>query len=391
LAQQAHGESLVVRIVAVLLSAGALAAAVGCQSQGERQAGPTTGAQTTAAEERTSSSSTTTTATTTDEEAMSVPTVHELRWTGGIARWSRRLGAALIALGRSEGTEARGVDLALAALEKCHAALGEVGVPPNDRLVKVRQSAGEICAVLEKVLPLLPRALEDPDSDEAAQIEDEAYGIARLFTRIRADIEPFMPGGGRNLPVAGGAYDSDTSRVDTKLGEIASLVGEADIEVRCWSRPEWREVKGEAEIFSGRTFGPGTVAFVVDVGTVNLHPTVCGDLVKLRYGTCGTGFCHEDYRPKRLVPKLRVASSVVVFAHEVQHAIGISSESTAECFGIQDAAFVARTLEVGRAYAEALARDYYYFAYPALPRAYRSPECRPDGKLDLDPDHPDWP
>jgi hypothetical protein len=390
LAPPARGESNLVRALALLLGAAALAATVGCSAGGPEGGRSTRSPTATAAAASTSSSDPTTTATQTGGETQGTPTADELRWTGRLARWTSRLGEAFISLGRKSG-EARPDEGALRSLHRCTRALEAVGAPPNESLVETQETAEEICDVLDAVAPLLPAALEDPDSKTASDVEDEVYRVGGLIVTIHDGVQPFMPGAGRSLPAAGASSDRSGSRIDLGLGRAATIVADAEVEVRCWSRSDWRTVKREAEIYSGKPFGAGVVGFVVDAGVVNLRPYICFDLAKLRWGACGKLFCDEDYRPEQLKPRMRLAAAVVTLAHEVQHAVGVSDEAAAECFGMQRAAFAARTLDVERAYAKALARDYYYFVYPNLPRVYHSSACRPGGKLDLNPKRPDWP
>jgi hypothetical protein len=371
----------------MLLAAAALLVASGCDEGSEapshRASGPPTRGQ--------RAVSTTTTETASATPSSGAPTPAELRWAGQVARWTAQLGRALLAVGGAKDPDAPGVAAALTLWRGCADSLDALGPPPNEQLTDIKRKLEEACAHIARSAELVPSALADPDSDAAASSETELKAVLPAFLALPDDLDDFMPGGGRALPVVTGALDAKTSRVDSGLGEIASLVAEQDIEVRCWSREDWRAVRSEGELFTGEPVGIETAGLVTRPGVVNLDPTICRDLVRLKWGACGSAFCHEDYRPRALRPKLRVAEAAVIFAHEIEHAIGVANEAAAQCFGMQEAEFVARTLGAEQRYAASLAQAYYVYVYPTLPDEYRTAACRPGGRLDLNPDFPDWP
>jgi hypothetical protein len=128
--------------------------------------------------------------------------------------------------------------------------------------------------------------------------------------------------------------------------------------------------------------GAGTLGFAGIGGTrVNLGPTVCGGLVDLAY---------RRAQPTGEAAQLRLPTAVVTLSHEPQHSIGTADESLAECKAIQIANGTAIKLGASPAYAPALVRTYWRHYGEELP-AYRSVECRKEGKLDLGRADSIWP
>ena len=81
-------------------------------------------------------------------------------------------------------------------------------------------------------------------------------------------------------------------------------------------------------------------------------------------------------------PSLDEVVSVHVLGHEVQHMVGRTVESEAECASVQRDAAVARLLGASPADAIALGRRYWREVFPRLREDYVSGECRPGGRLD---------
>ena len=73
-------------------------------------------------------------------------------------------------------------------------------------------------------------------------------------------------------------------------------------------------------------------------------------------------------------------------AHESFHLRGIQSEAVAECYALQNTAFVAERLGVPARQAQELQRWVYVKGYPNEPDEYRSDECADGGTLDLRPE-----
>ncbi|MDQ1616514.1 MAG: hypothetical protein QOJ60_2453 [Actinomycetota bacterium] len=95
--------------------------------------------------------------------------------------------------------------------------------------------------------------------------------------------------------------------------------------------------------------------------------------------------CHDItayLQSNRGHPGLDEAVAVHVLTHESMHMAGISVESTAECEAVQRDAQTARLLGSSETDALTLARVYWQQAYPEMPPAYRTVDCRPGGPLD---------
>ncbi len=78
-------------------------------------------------------------------------------------------------------------------------------------------------------------------------------------------------------------------------------------------------------------------------------------------------------------------------AHEAFHLRGIQNEAVAECYALQNTAFVAERLGVPAEHAQKLQRWLFVKGYPNEPEDYRSAECYDGGLLDLRPQLADFP
>jgi hypothetical protein len=252
-----------------------------------------------------------------------------------------------------------------------------VGRAPTDRLREAARNYVQSCAHFRAGVDLLLEAIEQED-DELAQKAREQILEAGKEAALASGTLP--PGEKQELPVA--RPGSGKSRIDPLYGRAASSVAEKDVEVRCWVAREWRRLLVEEKVFTRGRVDEEVLGFASAGGArVNLSPTICGQLDRLVY---------ERERARDDEVRLRHAVALVVLAHEARHASGIADEPTAECEGIQTAKIAAARLGLPRRYAER-AIGLYWLAYPELPAAYRSPECRPGGELDLDGGSPDFP
>jgi hypothetical protein len=74
------------------------------------------------------------------------------------------------------------------------------------------------------------------------------------------------------------------------------------------------------------------------------------------------------------------------------HVYGILDEAVAECYGMQLMAYFMYRMGNDPAIAIEAAIDYATALYETVnPPEYLSPECRPGGDLDLQPERPEWP
>ncbi len=174
------------------------------------------------------------------------------------------------------------------------------------------------------------------------------------------------------------------SRIEPLFAEAADAItnGRFDYEVRCWSDADWPEVVASvadpADVEGSELEVAG---FVYGRSLVNLSPEVCGGLAHLAY---------RSPRPRGQA-QVEDAEAVVVFAHEIGHAIVGASESATECWAVQKADVVASTLGAGPRYSSTIGAVYLRELYPFLPPDYRSSECRNGGAFDENPDSDVWP
>lgn len=93
---------------------------------------------------------------------------------------------------------------------------------------------------------------------------------------------------------------------------------------------------------------------------------------------------HDADRPE-------LVAAVHVLTHEAVHVRGERSEAVTECTAMQWDARTAGLLGATPDQARALQVAYWERTYPRMPDAYRSPDCREDGPLDLTPGDASWP
>lgn len=109
----------------------------------------------------------------------------------------------------------------------------------------------------------------------------------------------------------------------------------------------------------------------------------------LTYETCGR--LRDWVDSDKTAPTIEQITAVHILSHEAQHVAGHTSEADAECYAIQADAAVAAALGATPTQAAALADTYYTDVYPRVRDGYRSPDCVPDGALDLTPGDSAWP
>jgi hypothetical protein len=172
---------------------------------------------------------------------------------------------------------------------------------------------------------------------------------------------------------------SRKSRKDPEYSRIATRIVGGTRAVFCWNQGDWENLLKS---------GPQNVTvfgYVEEYRSprrVNLSPGVCSVLDRMRYR-------HQIKPPVTPI----VAWSLVTFVHELWHTVGVSSEATAECYGIQSVPLATRLLGGGSEYGERVARYYYdtFYNRAYKPAVYLSSECRDGGKLDLNPNSHVWP
>ena len=161
-----------------------------------------------------------------------------------------------------------------------------------------------------------------------------------------------------------------TGRLQDRLSEVASeLVGSA-VTVDCQSR-------GQEMLDAGNELGQVRFdAQGLPEPRTLIKRRPCADLERYLEGEQGA-------------PTRDEVVAVHVLSHEVQHLIGQTVESEAECAAMQRDARTARLLGADDDEARALARTYWLDVYPRMPDGYRSAACTPGGELDAHlPDAP---
>jgi hypothetical protein len=313
----------------------------------------------------------------------------ELAWLEKFGRWNTRLNAGIARLQRfatnprTEGRVERGDAAALAELDRLLEPLRacadkfrtDVGEPPTDRLREAAKLMTDACERYGAAAAALLEGAEEMDEDELADAAAQTDEATDLIARVN---EILPPGEAQAVPKSAKA---GRSRIDPLYSRVATSVAKAEVEVRCWSRRDWPRLLREERAYADRDF-PVDILGLTGYGSrrVNLSPVVCRELDR---------FAYENWRPRNEA-MLLLAYSVVTLAHEVQHRRGVLDEATADCYGMQRAAEVARGLGAGAAYGRELARAYWE-DYENLDDAYQSRQCRPGGRLDLAKADPRWP
>jgi hypothetical protein len=148
--------------------------------------------------------------------------------------------------------------------------------------------------------------------------------------------------------------------LETTLAEAASSVAGRAVSVRC---DDLSDLHDDVE--------PG--------GVVQFSGETPANFTRIRFDMCGQ--LRRLTRDRGAGGALE-ARALEVLAHESFHLRGVKNEAAAQCYAVQFIGRVARSLGATPANAEMLHR-LAVRAYPYHPPSYRSPECRPGGKLDL--------
>jgi hypothetical protein len=182
------------------------------------------------------------------------------------------------------------------------------------------------------------------------------------------------PPDARPLPTRGGM--TTVSRIEPRFSKAASLVsGGRPVEVRCWSVKDWGSLQ-LAWFLAGDLNGDDAFVNPNDPKPpkrLHVEPNTCTDLARLTYG--------KEWTPTDR--NLALAIAVVALTHGAQHIRGTSDERTAECWGMQRARIVARSLGLPLGEASKLVGVYWRREYPTKFAYYRSGQCRQGGALDL--------
>ena len=314
-------------------------------------------------------------------------TASEIQWLERLADWQEQIGTAgaevddlyLAILGGDDRLRGR-VDEAVRPIRDCSKRLHEdVGEVPTPRFEAGYALIGRACTRFEAFANAFERSLSADDPSAALQELDTANSEGTdLIVRAGQLIEARLIAN-RPLPRLGG--DSEESRVEPRFSRIGSGLARKQVEVRCWSESEWPRVVGEWGAYIG-TNGIGAFA-QPDTDRASLAPETCRALVDLAY---------ERDRPVSGDALDEVAYAVGVLAHESEHLLSAAaSEAETECYGMQEIRRVARRLGADAAYANRLARRYWFELYPSEPAEYKSGDCFNGRSLDANPGSSRWP
>jgi hypothetical protein len=159
-----------------------------------------------------------------------------------------------------------------------------------------------------------------------------------------------------------------------RLATIASKLAGRPVDVRC---PGFF-----ASLVNVRTEG-GYVKFHGDgrpYDHTDLSPETCTALRhvdRVDFACVSRGDC--------TFKQFKAAWAIHTLAHESFHLRGFAAEAQAECYALQNTAFVAERLGLGTELAQRIQKWVYVRGYANEPDEYRSEECRDGGQLDLRP------
>lgn len=250
----------------------------------------------------------------------------------------------------------------------------EVGPAPTPRLAVAAGFFRRGCAELRRAST---EALEMVRTGNTSKRAETRRRSAHGFRLLRQGLAHLPPGELRHLPA--GAPSASQSRIVPRFERVAArLASQPRVEVRCWSRRDWRRLlREEHELSISRIDTRAVGVTSLPARRINLRGDVCLRLAALAAG-------------RRSARELLDAFALLVFAHESQHAAGVAAEAAADCRGMQTMSAAGVLLGIPRAYAERLAQDYWK-AYPRQPRIYVSRACRDGGALDMRPASHRWP
>lgn len=182
------------------------------------------------------------------------------------------------------------------------------------------------------------------------------------------------PPDSRPLPTRGGM--TTISRVEPRFSKAAALVsGGRRVEARCWSTDDWGDLLLDW-FLTGKPASENVYVNPNDAqprSRLHVEPSMCTDLARLTYG--------KEWKASDR--NLALAIAVVKLTHGAQHVRGTADEGTAECWGLQRARIVARSLGLSRVESNKLVEVYWRREYRTQRARYRSAQCRQGGALDL--------
>jgi hypothetical protein len=313
----------------------------------------------------------------------------DIAWLRRLHRWEVNVAADAAQVGTVSRTVRRGgrnkaaLRRPLVQLSRCEKnLLRQVGEPAASRYRPGYELLAEACRTLKGVSLKMIHALEADEPPPMKAITRDGMRSRKLFTRGTARLEASMRAN-RPLPMARGSREE--SKIEPQLSRFVSrfvVHKPRGIEVRCWSKDEWRFVTKEWAAYIGST---DILGFVHSRRPrTSVAPRICKQLAGLMY--------HEE-RPTEGESMWRKAEAVAVLAHEAEHIRnGLrASEAVTECHGMQRMRRLARLMGASKDYADLLAERFWGDLYQFNLEHYKTADCRDGGSLDLRPGSDVWP
>ena len=313
----------------------------------------------------------------------------DIAWLKRLHRWEINLSQDAVAVGnvgrivQLGGRDKEALRRPLVQLSRCEKnLLRVVGEPAAARYRPGYDLLAEACRTLKGVALQMIHSIDADDPPPMKDISRDGARSRKLFTRGTARLEASMRAN-RSLPVTRGSREE--SKVEPQLSRFVSrfvLHKPRGIEVRCWSKDEWRFVTKEW----GTYIGTGDIQGFVHSTRLrtSVAPRICKQLA---------GLVYHDERPTVGEAMWRKAEAVAILAHEAEHIRnGLrANEAVTECQGMQRMRRLARLLGTSQDYADLLAESYWSDLYKYNLKEYKTADCRDDGTLDLRPGNDVWP
>jgi hypothetical protein len=312
----------------------------------------------------------------------------DIAWLGRLHRWEANLGAdaaqveAVSRVVQRGGRKRGALRRSLVQLTRCEKnLLRQVGEPAASRYRPGYDLLADACRTLKGLSLKLIHAL-DADESTPKGLSGDGRRSRILFGRGTARLEASMRAN-RPLPMARGSRQE--SKIEPRLSRFVSrfvLHKPGGIEVRCWSKDEWRFVTKEWATYIGRS---DLLGFVHSKRMrTSVAPRICKQLA---------GLVYHDERPTFGESMYRKSEAVAVLAHEAEHMRnGLrASEAVTECHAMQRMRRLARLMGASQDYADLLAERYASDLYQYNVGPYKTAACRDGGSLDLHPASDVWP
>ena len=313
----------------------------------------------------------------------------DIAWLGRLHRWEANLTDDALRVGKMSrivqrgGRDKKALRRPLVQLTRCEKnLLRQVGKPAASRYRPGYDLLAEACRTLKGLSLKMIHALDANEPPPTKEIRRDSARSRTLFTRGTSRLEGSMRAN-RPLPMARG--NREESKIEPQLSRFVSrfVVHKPDgIEVRCWSKDEWRFVTKEWATY----IGSGDILGFVHSKRprTSLAPRICKQLAGLMY---------HDERPGEGEQMWRKAEAVAVLSHEAEHIRnGLrASEAVTECQGMQRMRRLAQLMGTGKDYADLLAERYWGDLYRFNLKNYKTADCHDGGTLDLRPGTDVWP